>query len=52
MATNLNTSFKLSLCSGAAFIENKEQLKELAAAVQMETWSRTDYHLQKEENEN
>ena len=44
MATILDPRFKLSWCSGAAYIENKEQLQELAAAVQVETESGTDYH--------
>ena len=44
MATISDPRFKLSWCSGAAYIMNKEQLQELAAAVQVETESGTDYH--------
>ena len=47
MATILNPRFKLSWCSGATYIEHKEQLQDIAATVQLETESCNDCPPQK-----
>ena len=47
MTTTWDLRFKMSWCSGATYVENKEQLQKFAAAVQMETETSTHYHSQK-----
>ena len=47
MTTTWDLRFKLSWVVELHYVENKEQLQKLAAAVQMETETSTHYHYQK-----